>query len=300
MAFKSGFATIVGRPNVGKSTLVNSLVGNKISIISDKPQTTRNTIKAIVSKEDYQIIFVDTPGIHKPKNKLGLHMVTSSIGTLEEVDVVIMMVEATDSKPGPGDLYIVEQLKKINTPVFLVINKIDLVKKEQVLAVINQYKDLLDFRAIIPISALTMDGIDEIMKELLKIIPEGPRYFPDDSVTDQPESLIVAEFIREKALEYLEDEVPHGIGVEVTGFKERKDKNIIDIQAIIYCEKDSHKGILIGKNGSMLKKIGSNARIDIERLLGTKIFLELWVKVKQDWRNNTAMLKTLGYSPQDE
>ncbi|HHW30550.1 MAG TPA: GTPase Era [Clostridiaceae bacterium] len=300
MAFKSGFATIVGRPNVGKSTLVNSLVGDKISIISSKPQTTRNTIKAIVSKENYQIIFVDTPGIHKPKNKLGEHMVTSAIGTLEEVDAVIMMVEATDSKPGPGDLYILEQLKKIRTPVFLLINKIDLVNKEQVLNVINQYKDLLDFQAVIPISALNLDGIDEIIKELLKVIPEGPKYFPDDSVTDQPETLIVAEFIREKALHYLEDEVPHGIGVEVTSFKERKDKNIIDIQANIYCEKNSHKGILIGKNGSMLKKIGSSARMDIERLLGAKVFLELWVKVKEDWRNSISMLKTLGYSSYDK
>jgi GTP-binding protein Era len=295
MEYKSGFVSVIGRPNVGKSTLVNNIVGNKVSIISDKPQTTRNTIKAVVSRENFQIIFLDTPGLHKPKNKLGVYMVTSTINTLEEVDIVLFMIEATDSRPGPGDLYIIEQLKKIKTPIFLIINKVDLIKKEQVLSIIEQYRSLIKFKSIIPISAIKEDGIDVIIDELLCIIPEGPQYFPDHYITDQPEKLVIAEFIREKALENLSEEVPHGVGVEITHFNERDNKNIIDINATIYCEKQSHKGILIGKNGSMLKKIGSSARFDIERLLGTKVFLEIWVKVKSDWRNSASMLKTLGY-----
>ncbi|MCX7746716.1 MAG: GTPase Era [Clostridia bacterium] len=295
MAFSSGFVTIIGRPNVGKSTLMNLLVGEKIAIMSDKPQTTRNAIKTVITTEDCQIIFIDTPGIHKPKTKLGEYMVHVAQDTLNEVDAVLFLVEATDSKPGAGDLYIIEQLKKTNTPVFLLINKIDLIGKEQILQIIGNYKELLEFHSIIPVSALKGEGKDIIVKEIKKVLPEGPKYFPDDMLTDQPERVIVAELIREKILQLLSDEVPHGIGVEVLSFKDRENKNIIDIGATIYCERDSHKGILIGKEGKMLKRIGSLSRVEIERLLGQKVFLELWVKVKEGWRNSENMLKTLGY-----
>lgn len=295
MAFKSGFVTIIGRPNVGKSTLLNKLAGEKIAIISDKPQTTRNTIKTVITGEDCQIIFIDTPGIHKPKNKLGEYMVNVAEGTLNEVDVVLFLTEAENLQPGAGDMFILDQLKNIKTPVFLIINKIDLVKKEQILSEISNYGEIMDFKSIIPVSALNNEGIDIITDEIKKYLPEGPKYFPDDMLTDQPEKLIVAELVREKILHLVSDEVPHGVGVEVISFKERNGKDIIDIQANIYCEKDSHKGILIGKAGAMLKKIGSLSRMDIEKLLGTKVFLELWVKVKPDWRNSDNMLKTLGY-----
>ncbi len=295
MPFKSGFITIIGRPNVGKSTLLNLLTGEKIAIMSDKPQTTRNTIKTVITKEDYQVVFIDTPGMHKPKNKLGEYMMKVAEKTLNEVDGILYLVEAMDIKPGPGDMYIIEQLKSLNTPVFLIINKIDLVEKDSILEVISNYKSLMDFKSIIPVSAIRSETVDIVMNELKNTLPEGPKYFPDDMLTDQPEKLIVAELIREKILNLLSDEVPHGIGVEVIVFKERENKNIIDIQANIYCEKDSHKGIVIGKNGNMLKNIGSKARTDIERLLGSKVFLELWVKVKSDWRNSDFMLGSLGY-----
>ena len=295
MSFKSGFVTIVGRPNVGKSTLSNKLAGEKISIISDKPQTTRNTIRTIINSEDSQIIFIDTPGIHKPKTKLGEYMVNLAENTLNEVDVVLFLTEASDEKPGAGDMFIMEQLMKLKTPVFLIINKIDLVKKEQLLSRINNFTSVMDFKAVIPISALNNEGTDIVVKELKKVLPEGPRYFPDDLITDQPERMIAAEMIREKILELVLDEVPHGTGVEVISFKERPGKSLIDIEANIYCERETHKGILIGKEGQMLKKIGSLARADIENLMGVKVFLKLWVKVKPDWRNSDNMLKTLGY-----
>lgn len=295
MSFKSGFVTIVGRPNVGKSTLSNMLAGEKISIISDKPQTTRNTIKTIINSEDSQIIFIDTPGIHKPKTKLGEYMVNLAENTLNEVDVVLFLTDATDEKPGAGDMYIMEQLMKLKTPVFLIINKIDLIKKEQILTRIRNFISVMDFKAVIPISAINNEGTDIIIKELKKVLPEGPKYFPGDQITDQPERMIAAEMIREKILELVLDEVPHGTGVEVVTFKERPDKSIIDIEANIYCEKETHKGIIIGKEGRMLKNIGSLARADIENLLGVKVFLKLWVKVKPDWRNSDNMLKTLGY-----
>ncbi|AEV68085.1 GTPase Era [Acetivibrio clariflavus] len=295
MSFKSGFVSIVGRPNVGKSTLLNSITGEKIAIMSEKPQTTRNTIKAVVTGDNYQLVFIDTPGIHKPKTKLGDYMVNIAVESLSEVDAVLFLVEANTVKPGPGDLYIIDQLKNVKSNVFLVINKIDLVDKAQLLPLIDAYKDLMDFEAIIPISALTDGKQDLLISEVLKVMPEGPKYFPDDMLTDQPEKLIAAELIREKILQLVSDEVPHGVGVEVISFKQREDKNIINIQANIYCEKDTHKGILIGKGGKMLKKIGSLSRIEIENLLGTKVFLELWVKVKPDWRNNEQMLKVLGY-----
>ena len=295
MTFKSGFVTIIGRPNVGKSTLSNSIAGGKISIISDKPQTTRNAIKTIVNREDSQIVFIDTPGIHKPKNKLGEYMVSNAVATFNEVDVILYMVEAFDEKPGPGDLYIIEQLKTIQTPVFLVINKIDLIEKKQLLSLISTYKELMDFKAYIPVSAKNNEGIDVLLRQIGEYLPEGPRYFPEDMVTDQPERLLVSELIREKVLHLVSDEIPHGVGVDVDSFKEREGKDIIDIEATIYCERDSHKGILIGKEGKMLKRIGTLARGEIENLLGTKVFLKLWVKVKPDWRNRGSMLKMLGY-----
>lgn len=295
MSFKSGFVTIVGRPNVGKSTLSNRLAGEKISIISNKPQTTRNTIKNIINTEDSQIIFLDTPGIHKPKTKLGEYMVNLAENTLNEVDIVLYLTEATDEEPGAGDTYIMEQLKLLKTPVFLIINKIDLIRKEQLFTRINKFTAFMDFKAVIPISAINNEGTDIVLGEIKKLLPEGPKYFPDDIITDQPEKMIAAELIREKILELILEEVPHGTGVEVISFKERKGKELIDIEANIYCEKETHKGILIGKEGKMLKKIGSNARGDIENLLGVKVFLQLWVKVKPDWRNSDNMLKTLGY-----
>jgi len=247
MAFKSGFVSIVGRPNVGKSTLLNKFTGEKIAIMSDKPQTTRNTIRAIDTGEDYQIIYIDTPGIHKPKTKLGDFMVNIALDSLNEVDLVLFLVEATCPQPGPGDLYIIEQLKNLKTPVFCLINKIDLVEKEQILPIIAAYKDTMEFSQIIPISALEYESVEVVKNEIKKVLPEGPKYFPDDMITDQPEKVIAAELIREKILHLLSDEVPHGVGVEVVTFKKRDDKDILDIQATIYCEKESHKGILIAK-----------------------------------------------------
>lgn len=295
MSFKSGFVTIIGRPNVGKSTLMNKLSGEKIAIVSDKPQTTRNTIRTVVTREHCQIIFMDTPGIHKPKTRLGEFMVDSAQGTLGEVDLVLFLIEATETGIGGGDLFIIEQLKKLKIPVFLIINKIDLIRKEVLFKLITAYKETMDYDAIIPVSAIKDEGTELILTEIEKRLPEGPKYFPDDMLTDQPEKVIVGEIIREKILQLISDEVPHGVGVEILSFKERPDGQMIDIQATIYCEKDSHKGILIGRGGTMLKNIGSLSRKDIEAFLSTRVFLELWVKVKQDWRNSSNMLKTLGY-----
>lgn len=293
--FKSGFVSIIGRPNVGKSTLSNNLIGEKLSIISSKPQTTRNAIKAIINTDNSQIVLIDTPGIHKPKNKLGEYMVKLAESTLNEVDIILFMVEATDGSPGAGDLYIAEQLKSVKTPVILIINKIDLVKKDRLLETIKNFSELMDFKAVIPVSAINADGTDLVVNEIRKLLPEGPKYFPDDMITDQPERMLAAELIREKMLELLQDEVPHGTGVEIITFKEREGKDLIDIEANIYCERETHKGIIIGKQGAMLKNIGSLARIEMENLLGVKVFLKLWVKVKPDWRNSSSMLKTLGY-----
>jgi GTP-binding protein Era len=295
MSFKSGFVTIVGRPNVGKSTLINQLIGEKISIVSSKPQTTRNTIRTIINQEDCQIIFIDTPGIHKPKNKLGEYMVNVAQGTINEVDAVLFLVEATDDEPGTGDRYIAEQLKKSKTNVLLIINKIDLINKEDLLKVIENFSKLMDFSTVIPVSALNNEGTDIVINEIKKMLPEGPKYFDDDVYTDQPERVIAAELIREKILNNIEQEIPHGVGVEVLTFRERDNKDLLDIEANIFCEKESHKGILIGKKGSMLKKIGTEARTEIENLMGMKVNLQLWVKVRQDWRNKDNMLKTLGY-----
>jgi GTP-binding protein Era len=293
--FKSGFVSITGRPNVGKSTLANNLLGEKLSIISRKPQTTRNTVKAIINTSDSQIIVIDTPGIHKPKTRLGEYMVKLAEGTLNEVDAVLFMVEATDKYPGAGDIYIAEQLKAVKTPVILAINKIDLVSKDKLLETINNFSQLMDFKAVIPISATTGEGTDIVIEEIKKLLPEGPKYFPDDIITDQPERILAAELIREKILELVSDEVPHGTGIEVINFREREGKDLVEIEANIYCEKQTHKGIIIGKEGAMLKKIGTLARVEMENLFGVKVFLKLWVKVKPDWRNSSSMLRTLGY-----
>lgn len=295
MSFKSGFVTIIGRPNVGKSTLLNALTGQKIAITSNKPQTTRHTIKAIITDEHSQIIFTDTPGIHKPKNKLGQYMVSSITDSLNEIDVVLYLVESTDVKHSGGDIHIIEQLKKVKADVFLLINKIDLVAKETLLPLIESYSSLINFKSIIPISAKKNKGLDLIIAEIKKSLPTGPKYYAADLFTDQTERKLVEELIREKILILIDEEIPHGIGVEIISFKQRENKDLIDIKVNIYCEKDSHKAILIGAQGSMLKKIGAFARSDIETLLDCKVFLELWVKVKKGWRNNDLVLDTLGY-----
>ncbi|HHV59582.1 MAG TPA: GTPase Era [Clostridiaceae bacterium] len=294
MSFKSGFVTIIGKPNVGKSTLLNALTGEKVAITSKKPQTTRNTIRGIVTRQDFQIVFIDTPGIHKAKNKLGEYMVNLVFTTMNEVDAVLYMVDATWSDSWDKDT--VEKLKSLKTPVYLIINKIDMIEKGKLLPMIESCSKEMDFKAIIPVSAITGEGVDIIINEIVAVLPEGPRYFDDDFTTDQPERAIVAEFIREQAFHLLSDEIPYGVGVEVTQFNERQDKDLVEIRAVIYCEKDSHKGIIIGKGGKMLKEIGSRARFEIEGLLGVKVYLELWVKVKDDWRNNESMLKMLGYN----
>ncbi len=293
MSYKSGFVSVIGRPNVGKSTLLNALTGEKIAIMSNKPQTTRNTIRGVVTNNECQLVLIDTPGIHNPKTKLGQYMVNVASDSMKEVDLILFMVEA-NAKSTTANEQIIETLKGIKTPVFLIINKIDTISKDKLFSIIDAYSKMMDFKSIIPISALNNDGTAIILKEALQFIPEGDKMFPDDTLTDQPEKVIVAEMIREKILLNLDDEIPHGVGVEIMSFKERED-GLINIQATIYCEKSSHKGIIIGKQGAMLKKIGSAARFEIERLLYTKVFLELWVKVKPDWRNNDLMLRELGY-----
>lgn len=293
MSYKAGFVSVIGRPNVGKSTLLNALTGEKIAIMSNKPQTTRNTIRGVVTNDECQLVLIDTPGIHNPKTKLGQYMVNVASDSMREVDLILFMVEA-NAKSTTANEQIIETLKGIKTPVYLIINKIDTISKDKLFSIIDAYSKMMDFKSIIPISALNNDGTAIILKEALKYIPEGDKMFPDDTLTDQPEKVIVAEMIREKILLNLDDEIPHGVGVEIMSFKERED-GLINIQATIYCEKSSHKGIIIGKQGAMLKKIGSAARFEIERLLYTKVFLELWVKVKPDWRNNDSMLRELGY-----
>ncbi|HIV02503.1 MAG TPA: GTPase Era [Candidatus Aphodoplasma excrementigallinarum] len=290
--FKSGFVSIIGRPNVGKSTLLNALVGEKIAIISDKPQTTRNKILAIRNTDDAQIIFTDTPGIHKPKNKLGEYMVKVANESVGEMDVVLFVVDATNKTTEP-ERKIAQNLRALRVPVILVINKVDLARKESLLPMIADFSSLHDFEAIVPISALKNDGVDRLLNEIMQNIPQGPAFFPDDMITDQPEKQIAAEIIREKLLWLLDKEVPHGIAIEILQMKEQ-DK-LTSIQANIYCEKASHKGIIIGKNGAILKKVGTMARIDIQKMLGKKVYLELWVKVKSDWRNNNYLIRNFGY-----
>lgn len=292
--FHSGFVSLIGRPNVGKSTLMNLLIGEKISIISSKPQTTRNKIQTILTTDNMQVIFVDTPGIHKAKSKLGDYMVKSAETSLNDVDIVLYLVEPYE-KIKESDKAILERLQKVETPVFLVINKIDTIEKPELLKVIESYSKEYNFAEIILLSALKGKNQETLLENIEKYLPEGPKYFPEDMITDQPEKQIVSEIIREKALYLLQDEIPHGIAVEITSMKHRKDKDIMDIDAIIYCERDSHKGIIIGKQGSMLKKIGSNARRDIQRFLGSQINLQIWIKVKKDWRDSDFLLKNFGY-----
>ena len=296
--FKSGFVTLIGRPNVGKSTLMNHLIGQKIAITSEKPQTTRNRIQTVYTDERGQIIFLDTPGIHKAKNKLGEYMVNVAENTLKEVDVILWLVEPT-TFIGAGERHIAEQLSKIKTPVILVINKIDTVKsKEEILTFIAAYKDILNFAEIIPVSALKEMNIEDVKSSIFKYLPAGPQFYDEDTVTDQPERQIVAELIREKALRSLNEEVPHGIAVSIDQMKARNRK-LIDIDATIICERDSHKGIIIGKQGAMLKKIGSQARPEIEDMLGKKVNLKLWVKVKKDWRDSDFLIKNFGYDKKE-
>lgn len=292
--FKSGFVTLIGRPNVGKSTLMNNLIGQKIAITSSKPQTTRNRIQTVYTDEEGQIIFLDTPGIHKAKNKLGDYMVNAAERTLSEVDVVVWLVEPTDFI-GTHEQHIAEILKNVKTPIILAINKIDSVNKEEIMKAINTYKDVHEFAEIVPVSALKGENRDELLKVLFKYLPNGPMYYDEDTVTDQPERQIVAELIREKALRLLNDEVPHGIAVTIESMKYRKKAHLYDIEATIICERDSHKGIIIGKKGAMLKSIGTKARVEIENLLGNKVNLQLWVKVKKDWRDSDFLLKNYGY-----
>ena len=290
--YKSGFVTLIGRPNVGKSTLMNYLIGQKIAITSNKPQTTRNRIQTVLTREEGQIIFVDTPGIHKAKNKLGAYMVGVAERTLNEVDAALWLVEPT-TFIGAGERHIAAQLKKVKTPVLLVINKIDMVKKEEVLAAISAYKDIYDFAEIIPVSARSGENTEELIKEVFRYLPYGPQFYDGDTVTDQPERQIVAELIREKALHCLNEEIPHGIAVVIDSMK--KKGRIMHIDATIICERASHKGIIIGKQGNMLKKIGSTARFEIEKMLDLQANLKLWVKVKKDWRDSDFLVKNFGY-----
>lgn len=299
--FKSGFATLIGRPNVGKSTLMNHLIGQKIAITSNKPQTTRNRIQTVYTSEEGQIVFVDTPGIHKAKNKLGNYMVKVAQNTINEVDVVLWLVEPT-AFIGAGERHIIDQLKKTKTPVILVINKIDTVKKDEILVFIDAYRKELDFAEIVPVSALKGDNTEELIACIMKYLPYGPAFYDEDTVTDQPERQIVAELIREKALRCLEEEVPHGVAVTVERMKFRKSAKhakIADIEANIICERESHKGIIIGKQGAMLKKIGSLARPEIENMLECRVNLQLWVKVRKDWRDSDLYMKNFGYNPKD-
>ncbi len=289
---KSGFIAIVGRPNVGKSTLLNAILGEKIAIVSDKPQTTRNTIRGIYTKDDLQMVFMDTPGIHKPRNKLGDFMVNAATNTFNDSEAIVFIVDDKLSK-GPGDKYIVDILKDVRTPKILVINKIDKMTPDEYKEIYDEYEELGIFQEIIGISAKENHNIETLLKTLEGLLPEGPFFFPEDMVTDHPERFIVSEIIREKMLMYLNDELPHGVAVEIEQFEE--EGNLIRIGAVIYCEKKSHKGMIIGKQGRKLKGIGKSARQDIEALLGAKVFLQLWVKVKENWRDSDIMLSNFGY-----
>ena len=296
--YKSGFVTLIGRPNVGKSTLMNHLIGQKIAITSNKPQTTRNRIQTVYTCEKGQIVFVDTPGIHKAKNKLGEYMVSVAEHTLKEVDVILWLVEP-GTYIGAGEQHILKVLNKVKTPVILVINKVDTVKKEEILAFIDAYRKILDFAEIVPVSALKGTNTDTLLDVIFKYLPYGPQFYDEDTVTDQPQRQIVSELIREKALRCLDEEIPHGIAVSIDQMKFRKGGKMADISATIVCEKESHKGIIIGKQGAMLKKIGSAARYEIEQMLECKVNLQLWVKVKKDWRESDFLIKNFGYDKKE-
>lgn len=291
---KSGFVTLIGRPNVGKSTLMNKLIGQKIAITSNKPQTTRNRIQTVYTSDEGQIILLDTPGIHKAKNKLGEYMVNVAERTLKDVDVILWLVEPSNFV-GAGEKHIVDQLKNTKKPVFLIINKVDTVSKDSLLEYIDTYRKIYDFAEIIPVSALKGNNTDTLIKLIFNYLPYGPEYYDEDTVTDQPVRQIASELIREKALKCLDDEIPHGIAVAIDRMEFRKDGSIVDIDATIICERESHKGIIIGKGGAMLKKIGSAARYEIERLVETHVNLKLWVKVKKEWRDSDFLLKNFGY-----
>ncbi|MBO8168836.1 MAG: GTPase Era [Thermoanaerobacteraceae bacterium] len=296
--FRSGFVSIIGRPNAGKSTLLNQIIGQKISIMSEKPQTTRNKIQGVWTTEKAQVIFIDTPGIHKPKHALGEYMVKAATGSLAHMDLILYMVDV--SLPwGPGEDYIVNLLKEIDTPVFFVANKIDLVERDDLLAFLAEAEKKHDFAEFVPISATEADNLDTLKELIITYLPEGPRYYPEDVITDQPERFLVSELIREKVLFLTREEVPHSIAVVVEEMR-RRSENLVYVNAVIYVERDSQKGILIGRNGAMLKQIGKLAREDIQTLLGSKIYLDLWVKVKKGWRKNVAMLKNFGYDPKQE
>lgn len=292
--FKSGFVAVVGRPNVGKSTLINHIIKQKVTIVSDKAQTTRNKILCIHTDDQCQIVFLDTPGIHKPKHKLGEFMDETAYSSLKDIDAVLFLISGNEKK-GPGDMFVLDKIRGTKVPVFLLINKVDLMTKEDIAAKILEYSKLYDFDQIIPISAKTGMNVDAVLDELRKLLPEGPKYFPDDMITDQPERLLVAEIIREKLLLSLRDEVPHSIAVYTEEMKQRS-KDKVYIRATVFVERDSQKRIVIGKNGSILKTVGQQARQEIENLLGSSVFLDIWVKVKRDWRDKAAILSELGYT----
>ncbi|WP_214847638.1 GTPase Era [Exiguobacterium sp. s193] len=292
--FKSGFVSIIGRPNVGKSTFLNRVIGQKIAIMSDKPQTTRNKIQGVYTTDDVQTVFIDTPGIHKPKHKLGDFMMKVATNALREVDAILFMINVTEPK-GKGDDFIIEKLKGLETPIILVMNKVDLIHPNDIPPIIESYKNELEFAAVVPISALQGNNVEPLLGEIAKLLPEGPMYYPADQVTDHPERFIISEMIREKVLQKTRDEVPHSIAVAIDQIKTREDGNMVDVHATILIERDSQKGIIIGKRGALLKEIGSEARTDIEMLLGTKVYLNLWVKVQKDWRNKAGQLRELGF-----
>lgn len=292
--FKSGFVAIVGRPNVGKSTLLNYIIGQKIAIMSDKPQTTRNRIQGVYTTDEAQIVFIDTPGIHKPKHRLGEYMTQTARQTLNEVDLILFLVDVSVGY-GKGDQFIIDRLQEVKTPVFLVLNKIDQVHPDELLPMIELYRDKFNFQEIVPISALNGNNVNTLTNEILNILEEGPQYYPDDQVTDHPERFIAAEFIREKVLHLTREEVPHSIAVVIEKIQRKKQKNLVIINAVIMVERSSQKGIIIGKQGKMLKEIGKLARADIEALFGSRVFLELWVKVQKDWRNKEYFIQDFGY-----
>ena len=293
--YKSGFISIIGRPNVGKSTFLNRVIGQKIAIMSDKPQTTRNKVQGVLTLNDAQMIFIDTPGIHKPKHKLGDFMMKVATNTLKEVDLILFMINATEGY-GRGDEFIIEKLKNVNTPVFLVVNKIDAVHPDELFPIIEKYQALYPFAAVVPISALEGNNVDTLLGQIKEHLPEGPQFYPADQVTDHPERFIISELIREKVLHLTREEIPHSIAVVIDSIKKMENSETINVMATIIVERDSQKGIVIGKQGKMLKEVGSRARVDIENLLGSKVFLELWVKVQKDWRNKASQLRDYGFN----
>ena len=295
--YKSGFVAVVGRPNVGKSTLLNQIIGQKIAIVSDTPQTTRNRILGILTLPDAQILFLDTPGIHKPQHKLGEYMVNSARSALREVDLILFVSDVTESV-GPGERFIIDMLKDEKTPVVLVLNKVDLVAKDKLLPIISQYSAFRDFAAIVPVSALAGSNVDRLLSVIKDLLPEGPQYYPEDEVTDQPERVVAAEFIREKIFRLTREEIPHSTAVEVEEMKTRPNGDVF-LRATIYVERESQKGIIIGAKGAMLKEIGQQARLDMENIFGSRFFVDLWVKVKNDWRNKEGSLRMLGYDKND-